>query len=83
MKKYYIYIQIYNDHGELYDKRFGVDSYEEIAHVLEKNAQFIQDEATTYGKENGMLYEELYDSKEDAEIAMDNGLLAEDFKNSN
>lgn len=84
MKKlYYIDIIVRNEHGELLTKTLATPYIGEIALTLENNAQSIADEAEKNGKEDGMLYEELFDSKEDLEIAMDNGLTADDMTNFN
>ena len=62
---YYVNIQIYNKHGELVNKRFAFETLDEM-----RNLDFnkVVDEAETYGQEEGMLLEELFDSEEKVEF---------------
>ena len=62
MNNYNINIVIYNKHGELLDTRYGFDSLD-VMRTLDINK--LVNEAEDYGKESGMLIEELYDSKEE------------------
>lgn len=65
MKKlYYIDILIRNDHGELADVRRAYTSLDEARNL---DINDIVNLAEDWGKETGMLYEELFDSKEDFE----------------
>lgn len=69
MKKlYYANITIYNDLGELNDIRVSYSSLDEMALKLEQNIFQIVDTARDYAKENNMVVEEIYDSKEEAEF---------------
>lgn len=69
MKLYKINILIFNDHGELVDKQFAFESLEEMGNKMGEKMFQLAEEAKDYGKENAMLYEELFDSKEEAEEA--------------
>jgi len=85
MKKYNLDITISNDIGEQLDIRRSFDSLEEVNAFMTNETEMhkLWCEAEKNGKEDGTLYEELFDSKEDMEIAMDNGLTADDLTNSN
>lgn len=85
MKKYNLDITISNDHGEQLDKRFSFDSFDEVNMFMTNSAKMheLWNEAENNGKEEGTLYEELFDSKKEAEIAMENGLTSDDMTNFN
>ena len=59
---YKINILIHNKHGELVDKQFSFNSLDEMRNL---DINKLVNEAEDFGRENGMLIEELYDSKED------------------
>lgn len=85
MKLYHIDITIHNDHGELLDTRRSFETIHELNAFMtdETKMHELWCQAEKNGKEYGMLYEELFDSKEDMELAMDNGLTVDDLVNSN
>lgn len=66
--QYHLNITIYNNHGDLLIKELSYDTLEEMQLALESGAYAMIEEAKSYGKENLMLYDELYDSKEDADL---------------
>lgn len=70
MKKYNVDIAISNDHGELLDARFSFNSIEEVDNFLTNSDKMhsLFCEAEKKGKEEGLLYEDLYDSKEEMEF---------------
>ena len=65
MKNYTIDIVINNKFGELLTKRFAFDSLDEMRNV---DINKLVDEAEDYAKENNMVVEEIYDSKEEMEF---------------
>lgn len=84
-KLYHLDITISNEHGELLDKRMSFTSLEEVNAFMTDSIKMheLWCEAEDNGKKDGILYEELYDSKEeyeeakrgddDMEIAIENG----------
>lgn len=70
MKLYNLDITISNDHGELLDTRRSFISMAELNQFMTDSSKQheLWCEAEKNGKEDGMLYEELFDSKEDAEL---------------
>ncbi len=68
MKKYYIDITIGNDLGELLDRRLSFTSLEEMGNAMGDKMFKMVDEANDYAKENNMIVEEIFDSKEEAEF---------------
>ena len=85
MNKYHFDLVVQNDHGELLDVRRSFSSLDELNNFMTDSTKMheLWCEAEKNGKEDGILYEELFDSKEDMELAMDNGLTADDLVNSN
>lgn len=69
--QYHLNITIYNNHGDLLIKELAYDTLEEMQLALESGAYAMIEEAKSYGKENLMLYDELYDDKEDADLDKD------------
>lgn len=65
---YKINIQITNRHGELLDKQFSFDTLDEMSNKMGDKMFLLGQEAQDYAKENLMLEEELFDSKEEAEF---------------
>lgn len=66
MKKlYYLDITIHNHIGELVDTRFAFTSLDEARNI---DVDKLVNQAEDYAKENNMLLEELFESKEDAEF---------------
>lgn len=68
-KLYKINILIFNNHGELLDKQLTFPSLDEMGSNLQDNIFQLVEEARTNGHNDGILYEELFDSKEEAEIS--------------
>ena len=70
MKNYTIYIQIYNDLGELCDKKLVFPTLEDMNITFWKQniIDSMISDAGQYAIENNMVIEEMYDSKEDAMV---------------
>lgn len=70
MKFYHVNITISNDFGEIADERFTFNTLEQVDAFLtdETRMHKILSEAEDYAKENNMLIEETFDSKEEAEL---------------
>lgn len=62
---YTINILIHNQHGELLDKAMSFNTLDEMRNLDVNN---LVNEAESFGKENGILLEELFDSKDEAEF---------------
>lgn len=84
MKQYHLDILIHNDHGELLDKRISFPSMADLNFFMTDPTSMhkLWSEAAENGHEDGMLYEEIFDSKEAMELAMDNGLTSDDMVNN-
>ena len=83
MKKlYYINILIGNDLGELVDKQLVDETLQGLRTKLEEHTATMFNEAENYAEENNMVVEEIFDSKEEMELAMDNGLTSDDLNNN-
>lgn len=70
MNFYNLNITISNDFGEIADERFTFNTLEQLDAFLtdETKMHKICSEAEDFAKENNMLIEEIFDSKEDAEF---------------
>ena len=71
-----INITIFNDYGELLDKQFTL-SLDEMRNI---DMNLLVNEAEKNGEEDGLLGN--FDSKEEMELAMDNGLTSDDLNNN-
>ena len=71
-----INITIFNDYGELLDKQFTM-SLDEMRNI---DMNLLVNEAEKNGEEDGLLGN--FDSKEEMELAMDNGLTSDDLINN-
>lgn len=64
---YYLNILIYNDLGELIDKRFGFETLDDMSLSLWKNntVDHLIDDAREYALENNMVIEDFEDEDDD------------------
>lgn len=70
MKLYNLDITISNEHGELLDVRKKFTSLDELNQFITNSTEMhkLWCEAEDNGKKDGMLYEELFDNKEEMEF---------------
>lgn len=70
MPTYKLDISVSNDHGELLDTRRVFNSMDELNAFMTDPTKMheLWNEADNNGRREGMLYEELVDSKEEAEF---------------
>lgn len=70
MNKYYINVTIYNDFGELAEKKFGFDSHDEMLLSLGCSAdmQDLIETSRKYANENNMMVEEMYDGSSKVDL---------------
>lgn len=70
-KLYHLDITIHNNHGELLDTRRSFDSMDELNAFMTDSLKMhnLWNEAEDNGKRDGILYEELFNSNEEADFA--------------